>query len=68
MTFWGGSRVVDPWGRIVAQAPRGEPAIVHAEVDLYAVRRRRREIPLLKEPRLELVRREVDRLIDGVTD
>jgi predicted amidohydrolase len=68
MTFWGGSRVVDPWGRTVAQAPRGEPAIVHAEVDLYAVRRRRRESPLLKEPRLELVRREVDRLIDGITD
>jgi predicted amidohydrolase len=68
VTFWGGSRVIDPWGRIVAQAPREEPAIVHAEIDLFAVRRRRREIPLLKEPRLELIRREVDRLMEGVSD
>ena len=45
MTFWGGSRVVDPWGRVVAQAPRGEEAIVHAELDVTAVRRRRRETP-----------------------
>jgi predicted amidohydrolase len=68
MTFWGGSRVVDPWGRVVAQAPRGEEAIVHAELDVTAVRRRRREIPLLKEPRLELIRREIDRLLDGTND
>ena len=68
MTFWGGSRVVDPWGRVVAQAPRGEEAIVHAELDVTAVRRRRREIPLLKEPRLELIRREIDRLLEGTND
>jgi predicted amidohydrolase len=66
--FWGGSRVVDPWGRVVVQAPRGEPALEHAEIDLGAVRRRRREMPLLKEARLELVRREVDRLLDGSDD
>jgi predicted amidohydrolase len=68
LTFWGGSQVVDPWGRIVAQAPRAESALVHAEIDLAAVRRRRREIPLLKEPRLGLLRREVDRLIDHTGD
>ena len=68
LRFWGGSRVVDPWGRVVVQAPRGEPALEHAELDLAAVRRRRREMPLLKEPRLGLIRREVDRLLDGVGD
>ena len=61
--FWGGSRVLDPWGEIVAQAPRGEQALVSAEIDLGAVRRRRREVPLLKEHRLELVKRELDRLV-----
>jgi predicted amidohydrolase len=65
LTFWGGSRVFDPWGRVVASAPRGEPALVHAELDLGAVRRRRREMPLLKEPRLGLIRREVGRLQDS---
>ena len=68
LTFWGGSQVVDPWGRIVAQAPRAEEALVHAEIDLLAVRRRRRELPLLKEPRLGLLRREVDRLMDDAGD
>lgn len=68
LTFWGGSQVVDPWGRIVAQAPRAEEALVHADIDLLAVRRRRRELPLLKEPRLGLVRREMDRLIEDAGD
>jgi predicted amidohydrolase len=68
LTFWGGSQVVDPWGRVVARAPRGEVAVVHAELDLAAVRRRRRELPLLKEPRLGLLRREVDRLLDDSGD
>jgi hypothetical protein len=36
---------------------------VLAELDLGAVRRRRREIPLLKDPRLGLMRRELDRLL-----
>jgi predicted amidohydrolase len=66
--FWGGSRVVDPWGRIVVEAPRGEAALVHADLELNAVRRRRRELPLLKEPRLGLVRREIDRLLDDAGD
>jgi predicted amidohydrolase len=65
VTFWGGSRIVDPWGRIVVEAPRAEEALVHADLDVTAVRRRRRELPLLKEPRLGLIRREIDRLIDA---
>jgi predicted amidohydrolase len=65
VTFWGGSQVLDPWGRVIAQAPRGEPAVTLAELDLDAVRRRRREMPLVKEPRLELLRRELDRLADA---
>jgi predicted amidohydrolase len=63
-TFWGGSTVLDPWGRVIAQGPALEPALVLADLDLDAVRRRRREMPLLKEPRLELVRRELGRLLE----
>jgi predicted amidohydrolase len=68
LTFWGGSQVVDPWGRTAALAPRGEPALVLAELDLCAVRRRRRELPLLKDPRLGMLRREVDRLLADTGD
>ncbi len=64
LRFWGGSHVVDPWGLIVCQAPTHEEALVTAEIDLAAVRRRRREVPLVREARLALVAREAQRLAD----
>jgi predicted amidohydrolase len=62
LSFWGGSHVYDPWGELVAEAPAGEEAFVTAELDLANVRRRRREMPLVKEARLALLSRELDRL------
>ncbi|MGH3656583.1 MAG: nitrilase-related carbon-nitrogen hydrolase [Micromonosporaceae bacterium] len=61
--FWGGSRVLDPLGNVVAQAPLWESALVTVNVDPSVARRRRREVPLIAEARLGLVAREVDRLI-----
>ncbi len=62
LTFWGGSHVIDPWGQIVYEAPFDEPAVVTVELELEAVRRRRREMPLVKEARLALLAREIERL------
>jgi N-carbamoylputrescine amidase len=62
LSFWGGSHVYDPWGELVAEAPAGEEALVTAEIDLANVRRRRREMPLVKEARLALLTRELERL------
>ena len=47
---WGHSMVVDPWGRIVAQAGDGE-AIVTAELDLSRVAAARDQIPALANRR-----------------
>ncbi|WJV47092.1 nitrilase-related carbon-nitrogen hydrolase [Streptomyces flavofungini] len=63
-TFWGGSRVVDPRGTVVAQAPKWEPALVTVDIDVREARRQRRMVPLVAEARLGLVEREVRRLID----
>jgi N-carbamoylputrescine amidase len=63
-SFWGGSRVIDPVGSVVAQAPMGEPAVVMADVDLSVARWVRRSLPLVSEARLGLVLREVQRLAD----
>lgn len=63
LEFWGGSHVVDPWGEYVVVAPEGEETIVYADLNLAEVRRRRRELPLVREARLGLVRREIERLI-----
>ncbi len=62
--FWGGSSIHDPYGECVAEAPMWEEALVTAELDLTAVRRRRREMPLVKEARLGMLRRELDRLVN----
>lgn len=62
--FWGGSHVVDPWGNLVAEAPHDEEHVMTVEIDLADVRRRRREVPLLKEARLGLLQRETQRLLD----
>ena len=64
LQFWGGSHVVDPWGNLVAQAPLGEESLLCVDIDLGSVRRRRREVPLVKEARLGLVLREMRRLVD----
>ncbi|MFF4950353.1 nitrilase-related carbon-nitrogen hydrolase [Streptomyces chattanoogensis] len=63
-SFWGGSRVVDPRGMVVAQAPKWEPALVTVDIDPAEARRQRRAVPLVAEARLGLVDREVRRLID----
>ncbi len=63
LRFWGGSHVVDPWGEVVAQAPLDEEAVLTVEIDLDRVRERRRKVPLVKEARLGLLRRDLDRLV-----
>jgi predicted amidohydrolase len=62
--FWGGSCVVDPHGEIVARAPYGEPSLTVVDIDVAAAGRARRELPLLAEARLGLIRRETTRLIE----
>ncbi len=62
--YWGGSRVLDPSGVVVAEAGLWEPELLLADIDVTAARRRRHELPLLAEARLGLIAREVARLID----
>jgi predicted amidohydrolase len=62
--FWGGSHVVDPWGETVAEAPLDAEHLLTVDINLADVRRRRRDIPLVKEARLGLIGREVQRLLD----
>jgi len=48
---FGHSMIVDPWGRIVAEADHDEPAVVLAEIDPAASADARRKIPNLKNAR-----------------
>jgi predicted amidohydrolase len=64
LRFWGGSHVVDPWGEMVAECKEFEEDLLVVDIDLGEVRRRRRGIPLVREARLGMLRREIDRLLD----
>jgi len=73
LTFWGGSRIVAADGSTVAQAPLWEEALVVGTLDTDDLRTARYGLPILADERLELVRRELDRIIgeragiDGVS-
>lgn len=63
--YWGGSRVVDPTGEVVAQCPEDvEQVLVTPELSLESVIEHRRRLPFTREARLALVSRELTRLID----
>ena len=64
LRFWGGSHIVDPWGKIVCELPDNEESVVTTEIDLAMVRKRRREVPLVREARLGLLAREANRLAE----
>jgi predicted amidohydrolase len=61
--FWGGSRVLDPSGQVVAEAAMWEAELLVADIDVTSARRQQHEVPLLAEARLGLIAREVRRLI-----
>jgi predicted amidohydrolase len=63
LTFWGGSRILAADGSTVVQAPLWEEALVVGTLDTDDLRMQRYGLPLLADERLELVRRELDRII-----
>lgn len=48
--FGGGSAVIDPWGEAVAEGG-GDPALLHAEIDLALVDEVRKRIPVFEDRR-----------------
>ncbi len=63
LTFWGGSRVLGPDGSVIVEAPLWEEAFVVGTLETDDLRMQRYGLPLLADERLELTRRELDRII-----
>jgi len=63
LTFWGGSRLLGADGSVVVEAPLWEEALVVGTLDTDDLRTQRYGLPILADERLELVRRELDRII-----
>lgn len=63
LTFWGGSRILDPFGRTLAVAAGRGEELVRAELDFDWVRRARYLLPTVRDANLLLVQREIDRVL-----
>jgi len=63
VNFWGGSTVYGPDGELIAQAPYFEESLLVTTLDLSALRRARARLPLLRDERPELTRRELERIL-----
>jgi predicted amidohydrolase len=69
LSFWGGSRILDAHGRVLAQAG-AEAGVISARLDYADTRRARAMLPTVRDSNLALVQRETNRLIErlGVPD
>lgn len=65
MNFFGGSLVVDPYGNVVAKGKSFDEDLVMAEIDFDQVRRARTQVPLLRDEKIELTLRELERVARG---
>ena len=64
LTFWGGSRILDARGRVVAVAADTRETLVAARLDYADVRRARHALPTVRDANTPLVHRELARLLD----
>jgi len=62
LTFWGGSRILDPFGRLLAGATESGEQLVRAQLDFESVRRARFQLPTVRDSNLPLVQREIERV------
>jgi predicted amidohydrolase len=62
VSFFGGSMVVDPFGRIEAEAELLKEDLLVVDLDLDKVRKARFQTPMLRDERLDLTIRELNRI------
>lgn len=66
LNFWGGSTVFDPNGIMLVKGPYHEEALLTAEIDLNQLHRTRARLPLLRDERTGLMKRELERVATGL--
>lgn len=65
LTFWGGSQVIDPFGKTLCELPMYEEAQAICEIDMESVSRARSLYPHLKEGRPDFILQEMWRIRHG---
>lgn len=62
LSFWGGSRIVDPFGKIVSGTSGSRESLISADIDYESLRQARFHLPTVRDSNLGLVLRESERL------
>ena len=62
LSFWGGSRILDPFGNVLAAASGSGEQLVRAALDFSDVRRARFLLPTVRDANLPLLQRELARI------
>lgn len=68
LTFWGGSQVMDPFGKVLCELPMFEEARAICEIDMESVTRARSLFPHLKEGRPDFILQELMRIRNTGTE
>lgn len=66
LTFWGGSRILDPFGKTLAEARGETPQLVVADLDYDRLRKARYLLPTVRDSNLSLILRETQRLAETI--
>lgn len=65
LNFWGGSTIFNPDGDLLVKGPYHEEALTLSQIDLNQLHRTRKRLPLLRDERTNLVRRELSRIMEA---
>ncbi|HVF65963.1 MAG TPA: nitrilase-related carbon-nitrogen hydrolase [Casimicrobiaceae bacterium] len=62
LTFWGGSRILDPFGSALVQAAGDEETLLRATLDYDRLRKARYLLPTVRDANLPLLQQEIERI------
>jgi predicted amidohydrolase len=65
LTFWGGSQVIDPFGKVIAQAKGDSEEVIEAEVKLAEVREARTVLHTVRDENLNFLSHRLERVIQS---
>jgi predicted amidohydrolase len=61
--FWGGSQIVDPFGKVIAEAKGDEDEVVEAEINLAEVREARTVLHTVRDENLSFLQHRLEHVI-----
>jgi predicted amidohydrolase len=65
LTFWGGSQIVDPFGKVIAQSNSDREEVIEAEVRLAEVREARTVLHTVRDENLGFLNHRLERVIQS---